>query len=107
MREDVVLRGESLVEAVARRNAGITWSLAADHKLEQLVRLANERGAGTNRRELLSAIVCAFAADESLVDLVIRHRTARVSDVLASTSEDSNVIRIEAYGPGPRRSRAT
>ena len=101
-RDPVYLPADSLVDKVARRNAGVDWSYAVDGLLNALVARANAAGAGTNRRELLSAIVCAVDPDTSLLDLVVAYRQLRVGSVGLAQPANDNIVPIERFGPGPR-----
>ena len=104
-REPVHLPADALVDEVARRNAGIEWSYAVDSLLNSLVARANQEGAKTNRRELVSAIVCAVDPDPGLLDLVVAYRRLRVGAVSLTPAAEGNVIRVERFGPGPRSLR--
>jgi hypothetical protein len=94
-----------LVDDVARRNAGIDWSYAVDGLLNALVARANEAGAKTNRRELTSSIICAVDAEQGLLEMVIKYRQLRVGAVKLAPPAQDNVIRVDRFGPGPRRAR--
>lgn len=64
--------------------AAISWPIPADRRLDQLVELANDAGAGTSRGELAAAIVSGASTDgEQLLQLIVKWRTARVRDVVA------------------------
>lgn len=98
------LNGENLVELAPRRNCGVTWALPVDDRLDGLVERSNALGAKTNRRELLSAIVCDFDTDgDALLQTVIRYRQKTVAKAALSAPDSDNIIRIRQHGPGPRR----
>jgi hypothetical protein len=89
------------------KQAGIAWPMPADRRLDQLVELANEAGAGTRRNELAAAIVAAVEADaESLLQLVLRWRRSRVRDVIVNPPSGPSVIHFPRYGPGRRKADA-
>jgi hypothetical protein len=99
------LGADELVDAAPRRNCGVQWSLPVDARLEQLVRRANAAGERTNRRELLSALVCWFDPDTTdFREMLRRYRTSTVAEVSLSEPDSENVVHIRKYGPGPRRS---
>ena len=89
---------------VVRKQAGLSWSWAADRRLDQLVDIANEAGAGTRRNELAAALV-AFAEPEAaaLVQLILRWRIVRVREVVLDTPSDSSIVYLERYAPGRRK----
>ena len=85
------------------RQAGISWPLPVDAKLEDLLKAARSVGERTSRREIVAAIVAManFSGDE-LSRLLRDYRLARVGDVL-QPSDTSNVVKFTEHGPGPRR----
>jgi hypothetical protein len=57
------------------KQAGLSWPIPADRRLDQLVELANEAGAATHRNELAAAIIATTEAEgELLLQLVLRWR---------------------------------
>lgn len=99
------LDGDQRVDESPRRNCGVAWPLAVDARLEELVRRANAAGERTNRRELLSAIVCAFDPEPDEFSSVLRaYRTMTVAQVALTEPDADNVVHIKRFGPGPRRS---
>jgi hypothetical protein len=86
------------------KQAGLSWPLPADRRLDQLVEMANEAGAGTRRNELAAAIIAAADADgEVLLQLVLRWRLAKVRDVIIDPPLEPDVIYLPRYGPGRRK----
>jgi hypothetical protein len=96
----------NLGDAVARcpdRQAGISWPLPVDAKLERLLDAARAVGERTSRREIVAAIIAMTDFDGAqLSQLLRRYRLARVGDVL-EPMDKSNVINFTQHGPGPRR----
>jgi hypothetical protein len=87
--------------------AAVNWPIPVDRRLDQLVEMANEAGASTNRGELAAALVNAATADgDDLLRLVVAWRTARVRNVVVRVPEGAEVIELPRYGPG-RRKRPT
>jgi hypothetical protein len=104
--EDRGIRLEANLKAsnAVTKQAGLTWPMPADRRLDQLVELANEAGAGTRRNELAAAIVAAAEADgEVLLQLVLQWRRSRVRDVIVNPPPESSVIHFPRYGPGRRK----
>lgn len=100
----ISLDGDTKASKALLKAAALSWPLPADRRLDQLVKLANEVGAGTRRNELAAAIVAATEADgQTLFELVVRWRMARVRDVIVNPPEDSSVIYLPRYGPGRRK----
>lgn len=84
--------------------AAISWPIAADRRLDQLVEIANEHGAATSRSELCAAIVAAVAADgDELLHLVLAWRTARVREVVLDVAEEAQLVLLPRFGPGRRK----
>lgn len=86
--------------------AAMNWPMPIDHRLDQLVELANEAGAATRRNELAAALINATEPDsEVLLQLVLRWRRALVREVVIETRFDTGVVYLPRYGPGRRKSR--
>ncbi len=98
------LEMEELVSTYSDRQAGISWPLPVDAKLEHLLQLARSVGEPTSRREIVACILAVFEVDspEQLSELLREYRRMKVRE-LPSASEDSNVVEFKSYGPGPRR----
>lgn len=89
------------------KQAGLTWPVPADRRLDQLVDLANDEGAKTHRSELAAAVIAAAEADgEVLLQLIVQWRRSRVRDVIVNPPQDSPVIHFPRYGPGRRKGSA-
>src|SRR5580693_8125228 len=98
------LEADLKASAAVTKQAGLTWPIPADRRLDQLVELANEAGAATRRNELAAAIIAATEAEgEALLQLVLRWRRACVSDVILDVTPDSGIVYLPRYGPGRRR----
>jgi hypothetical protein len=85
------------------RQAGISWPLPVDAKLEELLKAVRAVGERTSRREIVAAIVAMsnFTGKE-LSDLLHEYRLAKVGQVLRP-SEASNVVNFTQQASGPRR----
>lgn len=92
------------VSSYKDRQAGISWPLPVDAKLEQLLDTARAVGERTSRREIVAAIIAMtkLTGDE-LSALLRSYRLARVGDILLQSSDTSNVVKFTKHGPGPRR----
>jgi len=102
------LEADLKASAAVTKQAGLTWPMPADRRLDQLVELANEAGAGTRRNELAAAIVAAAEADgEVLLRPVLQWRRSKVRDVIVNPPEESSVIHFPRYGPGRRKADAS
>jgi hypothetical protein len=104
--EDRGIRLEADLKAstAVPKQAALGWPLPADRRLDQLVAMANESGAGTRRNELAAAIVACTEADgELLLQMVLRWRRSRVRDVVLDTPRESKIIYLPRYGPGRRK----
>src|ERR1700739_2567847 len=108
--EDRGIRLEADLKAstAVPKQSGISWPLPADRRLDQLVDLANEAGAGTRRNELAAAIIAAADADgELLLRIVLKWRRALVRDVVVHTPQDSAVVYLPRYRPGRRKTEGS
>lgn len=84
--------------------AAINCPIPADRRLDQLVEMANDTGAATNRSELTAALVAAAGADgDDLLRLVVGWRTARVRDVVVQVPEEADIVVLPRFGPGRRK----
>jgi hypothetical protein len=89
---------------VVRKQAGLSWSWAADRRLDQLVDIANEAGAGTRRNELAAALIAFAEPDaDALVQKILRWRRVRVCEVVLDTPPESSVVYLARHAPGRRK----
>jgi hypothetical protein len=101
----VRLEADHKASTTVTKQAGLTWSLPVDRRLDQLVDMANEAGARTLRNELAAAIVAAADPDgELLLQLVLRWRRVKVREVIVDTPQESSVVYLPRYRPGRRKS---
>ncbi len=102
------LEADLKASTAVTKQSGLTWPIPADRRLDQLVDLANEAGAGTRRNELAAAIIAAAEADgEVLLQFVLRWRRSKVRDVIVNPPHESSVIHFPRYGPGRRKADAS
>jgi hypothetical protein len=88
------------------KQSGVSWPFPVDRRLDQLVSVANEAGAGTYRNELAAALVANASDDPStLLQAVLSWRTSRIRDVVRGIAAESKVAYLPRYGPGRRRRR--
>lgn len=100
----ISLRADLKASTAVAKQAGLSWPLPADRRLDQLVEAANESGARTRRNELAAAILFAAPGDgEMLLQLVLRWRRALIRDVVIDTPEESSAVYLPRYGPGRRK----
>lgn len=85
------------------KQPGFRWPVVVDQLLDRLVEAANEAGAGTNRKELIAALVATSGSQtgEKLGKAVRQYRTMTVKQTLGESEE--GVVRLIHHGPGPRR----
>lgn len=85
------------------KQPGFRWPVVVDQALDRLVEAANEAGAGTNRKELIAALVATNGrlSGERLGKMVRSYRIMTVKQALGK-SEDG-VVRLMHHGPGPRK----
>jgi len=76
-------------------------------RLDQLVTVANEGGAGTNRKELVASLVLAAPEDaDELMRQVVAYRKARAADAVVRGRHLGDVLAFRRHprGPRPRKS---
>lgn len=100
---EVPLDMDKLVSKSGDRQAGISWPLPVDAKLERLLQMARDVGEPTSRREIAACLLASadVADGEELAKMLFRYRRMRVRDVL-SAPDDAKVIKFARHGPGPR-----
>jgi hypothetical protein len=98
---------DELVSTYENRQAGISWPIPVDARLERLLQMAREDGEPTSRREIVACILAlAEVADAvALRTMLSRYRRMRVHELL-SAPDDTNVVAFTQHGPGPRRRQA-
>ncbi|MDG4667337.1 hypothetical protein [Mycobacterium sp. 236(2023)] len=102
--QGVQLNAHAKAARTATKQAGVSWPFPADRRLDQLVDIANEAGAGVRRNELAAALVAAAPTDpEALLELVLAWRRSEVRDVLIGLGETAQVVEIPRHPPGRRR----
>jgi hypothetical protein len=101
------LEMDELVSTYADRQAGISWPLPVDAKLEHLLQLARSVGEPTSRREIAACILALaeVMSPEHLSTMLRDYRRMKVRQ-MPSASNDSNVVEFRPHGPGPRRRQA-
>ncbi len=97
-------RLDERIEQCAERNAGVSWPMPIDAKLDAVLDIAREDGTRTTRKELIAAILFDFDPDaDYIADLLRRYRRATVYDVtMVDLPDGENVIELHQHGPGPR-----
>lgn len=80
------------------------WPLAIDHRLDEMLALANSVGANTSRRELLAALILAWEPTAEELDFAVRrYRTADVKAALLAPAGASGADSITFASPPPGR----
>jgi hypothetical protein len=100
---EIPLDMDRLVSKSGDRQAGISWPLPVDAKLERLLQMARDVGEPTSRREIAACLLAlADVVDgNELSEMLFRYRRMRVRDVL-SAPDEAKVIAFARHGPGPR-----
>jgi hypothetical protein len=103
MAEDkVTINPEMRLSRCPSTPVNVAFVRPINERLDGLVELADEEGARTNRRELLSALILdASESGATLAAAVIRYRKATARE--AAVSDDaSKVLEFRQHRPGPR-----
>ena len=96
---------DSLVSACEVRQAGVSWPLPVDHKLDRLLAEARAVTERTSRREIVAALIALSDLDgDGVSALVRRYRRTRVQDIAGpgDAGEADNVLKFEHKKSGPR-----
>lgn len=98
---------EDKVAGSAERNSGVSWPLAIDRRLDQILSVAADVGERTTRKELVAAILLSFEPDEeSLNEVLRRFRKARIADALLDAPDEADgVVTFIPNQAGPRSTR--
>lgn len=76
-------------------------------RLDALVRMADEEGAATSRRELVAALILgAPTSGRRLAAAVIRLRKARAAEAGVPGVPLAEVLELKSHPPGPRPRRS-
>lgn len=101
-RAEVTIPSDELLIDGEERNPGITWPLAVDRWLEQVLAQARAAGLATSRKELVAALMTASAPeDDELAQLLRNYRRKKVRDLLNVPADSAEVVYLK-QGPGPR-----
>jgi hypothetical protein len=104
---NVVINPETRLSTCPERQITVGLAGPLNERLDRLVELADLKGARTNRKELLAALVLGAPASAStLLEAVITLRTAKARDATVS-GEPGDVLPFRRHQPGPRRKRGS
>ena len=100
---EIRFRSDERLDRCEAKGAAITWPIPLDNLLDVLVRLADDAGQKTTRKELAAALLLAAPRDgATLANLVTAYRQAKVADVASPAVAGDNVIPFQVRRPGPR-----
>lgn len=104
-KNNVVANPESRLAACQQRQITLGLPAPLNERLDRLVELADDEGARTNRKELVSALLLAATENGSeLAETVRRFRRARAQDAAVS-GDLASVLEFREHRPGPRPRR--
>lgn len=107
VKSNVVINPETRLIHCEQQPTSIGFVAPINERLDQLVELADEEGARTNRKELLAALVLAAPeAGVALRDVVLSYRTSRARDA-AVAADPTRVLELRRHRPGPRPRQAS
>ena len=93
--------GDERLSGCTEVTVGVALPAPLSERLDELVRLAEETGERTTRKELVASLVLAAPMDGAVLsDGIRRLRHAAVSD--AVVPDASGRVRLKPRGPGPR-----
>jgi hypothetical protein len=88
-----------------QKPASLSWPIPVDDFLDELVKLAEDAGESTTRRELLAAIVVGTPADPEYVAGLLKDYRLSTVGKLAGKDDPGpadNIVEFQRRGPGPR-----
>jgi hypothetical protein len=100
---------DALLTDVPPKNVGGNLPAPLAERLDALVELANREGAGTNRTQVLAALVLHAPEDgQVLLEQVVAYRRAPARAAGIVALPDRNVLEFVRHkrGPRPRSSQA-
>ena len=100
---DTPLEADSLVVRSPEKQGAVAWPLPVEAKLDRLLRLAEEVGERTSRKELVAALIAMCEADGEALSAMLRRYRRTTVRALLDVPNDENVIDIaQRRRPGPR-----
>lgn len=99
----VRLDADDNASRVLTKQAGVSWPFPVDARLDQLVEIANDAGAGTRRGELVAALIAATDPDPAgLLSAVIAWRRMKVREVVLGAEDAGATIDFTRHASGRR-----
>lgn len=88
------------------RQIGLRLPVVVDEHVEHLIRLAEDAGERTSRRELISALLATCDLDGQQVrNMIGRYRVMKVAEIRGIPHGDADsVVLLSSRRPGPRSS---
>jgi hypothetical protein len=97
------ISADTLLRDCPEKRVGLDLPAPLSERLDDLVRLAEDVGDRTNRKELMASLILAAPeAGESLSALLRAYRQASARAARLDESTDESTIGIRTYRPGPR-----
>ncbi len=94
---------DALLTDVPPKNVGGNLPAPLAERLDALVDLANREGAGTNRTQLLGALLLHAPEDgRALLDQVLAYRRAPARAAAIAALPDRDVLQFVRHKRGPR-----
>jgi hypothetical protein len=95
------LAGDKRLVDCPESTIGLSLPSPLSERLDQLVRLAEDAGERTTRKEIVaSLILCAPTDGPALSERIRQLRAAVVHEAIAP--DESGLVRLARHGPGPR-----
>lgn len=101
------LDADSPLRNAPERSIGLSLFGPLSARVDALVKLVEEHGERTNRKELIAAVILAATADPEQLSAAIRnYRGASIRDTLVDADLAQSRVEMPRRKPGPRpRSR--
>jgi hypothetical protein len=92
-----------LLSACPEMSVGLALPAPISDRLDELVRLAEQAGNRTNRKELMASLILAAPiGGEQVSELVSVFRRAIARDARLDGHANDATVPIRSHGPGPR-----
>jgi hypothetical protein len=95
--------GDLLLKRCPQTQAGLSFPIPINQRIDLLCDLADEEGIETSRKDLVAALVLAAEPNpRKLAAAIQRYRKARAREAAVGPGDEENVLRLQVRKPGPK-----
>jgi hypothetical protein len=103
MRESFEIPPDLRLSRCPTKQAGLSFPIPLDQRIDSLCELADEEGAATSRKELVAALILdAPAQPKRLAALIKTYRKAAARNAAINPAGEGNVLHFQPRKPGRR-----